>query len=130
MLLIGCSPETIIGPVVTGVIYWINSEAHQYYNEDSEILYRATKNSLKELNLNINKDQLYPEEKEFKAILIAGDKNRFSIKINQIDKSISRVSIRVNYIGDKELAELIYEKIKSNIQIIIFDKKGNPTRNN
>lgn len=131
VLFLGCiNPNTIIGPVVTGVIYWINGEAHQYYNEDPEILYRATKKSLKDLELLIIKDEKKSKLKEFHAYLLAGDNNRFAIKIDQADKNISKISIRINYIGDKEFAELIYEKIKTNIPIILFDKDGNPVKNN
>lgn len=121
----GCGPSTfLIGPAVTGVVYWINGEAHKYYEEDSVVVYRATKHALAELGVPITKDQ--PSGTGF--YILAGAENRFSINVTQQENSLSRASIRINYIGDKDFAELIYKKIDEQLSIIHFDPQGNPTK--
>jgi len=122
----GCGgPELLIGPIVTGVVYWINGEAHKYYNCDTQIIYRATKIVLKELEQKIIKDK----EKNGEFQIITSQENRFSIKIEKADKNISVLKIRINYVGDKEFAELIFKKIDEKMNVIEFDSEGRPIYN-
>lgn len=124
-LIFGCGPATmLIGPAVTGVVYWVNGEAHKYYEETPEVLYRVTKHSLIELNIPITKD----EPKDNSYYILAGKDNRFSINISPSEQNLSKVSLRINYLGDKDYAELIYKKIDEQISIIHFDDQGNPTK--
>lgn len=120
---VGCNPQLLIGPAVTGVIYWVNGEAHQYYEQNTEIVYRATKRALNDLNLPITKDV---KDRNGHSI-IAGSEDRFSIKI-QPTEHFSKLSIRINVLGDKDYAELIYKKVDENISIIEFDPNGNPAQ--
>jgi hypothetical protein len=122
MAISGCGPEILIGPIVTGVIYWVNGEAHKYYESESDIVYRSTKHALRELDQEITRDT----EKNGQYKIIAGNENRFSISIEKADKNITRLNIRINYIGDKDFAELIYKKVDEQINIIEFDPQGNP----
>ena len=125
VFILGCGgAELLIGPITTGVIYWVNGEAHQYYEYPSEVVYRTTKHTLQELNIPISKDNVNSDSRQ----IIAGENNRFKIKITQPEKNISKLSIRINTLGDKDLAELIYKKIDKNIEIIEFDPEGNPTK--
>lgn len=125
-LFIGCSAAVLISPAVTGVLYWVNGEAHQYYEQDKYTIYKTTKKVLTELNIPITKDK---EESNGYSIN-AGQKNKFTIRIKTADNSqITKLSIRINTLGDKEYAELIYKKVNENLNIIIFDKQGNPTKN-
>lgn len=125
VFILGCGgAELLIGPITTGVIYWVNGEAHQYYEYPSEVVYRTTKHTLQELNIPISKDNVNSDSYQ----IIAGESNRFKIKITQPEKNISKLSIRINTLGDKDLAELIYKKIDKNIEIIEFDPEGNPTK--
>lgn len=120
----GCvGPEIFLGPAVTGVIYWINGEAHQYYENDTEVLYRSTKHALAKLELKITKDI----SKDNTHYLSAGDKNRFAISIQNVDKKISRINIRINFMGDKDYAELIYKKIGEELDIIQYNGQGQPS---
>lgn len=124
MAISGCGgPEILIGPIVTGVIYWVNGEAHKYYENEPDVVYRATKHALTELGQEITKDT----EKNGEYKVVAGNENRLSISIEKVDKNITRLSIRINYIGDKDFAELVYKKVDERINIIEFDPQGNPT---
>jgi len=126
VIFFGCGPATmLIGPTVTGVIYWVNGDAHKYYEEDPSVIYRSTKHVLADLNLSISKD----EAKNNSYYIVAGEKNTFSIVIEKTDKNMTKLNIRINYLGDKDMAELIYKKIDAQLDTIIFDPSGVPTRN-
>jgi len=123
-LISGCGPGImLIGPAVTGVIYWVNGDAHKYYEENLEVVYRSTKHALNELNLSITKD----EPKDNSYYILAGGENRFSIHITKAEKNLTKLSIRINILGDKDMAELIYKKVDNQLDTIIFNPQGNPT---
>ncbi|RDJ35616.1 MAG: DUF3568 family protein [Crenarchaeota archaeon] len=126
ILIPGCGPSAFfIGPAVSGVIYWVNGEAHKYYEEDAEVVYRASKHALHELNIPITQDYMQDE----KFYITAGEDNRFSLKIvREEQNNLSRLSIRINYIGDKDFAELIYKEVDDQLNIIYFDDQGDPTK--
>lgn len=124
MSILGCGAEILISPIVTGVIYWVNGEAHKYYEHEPDTVYRSTKHALRELDQEIKKDVKNNDQYE----IIAGNENRFSITIQKADKNITKLNIRINYLGDKEFAELIYKKVDEQIDIIEFDPQGNPTK--
>jgi hypothetical protein len=96
---------------------WVNGEAHKYYPHDDEVMYKSTKLALKELKVPISQDK-----RESNGFYIkAGDNDSFKITIKKSRQNITKVSIRVNTMGDKEYAELIYKKIDKNIYVIEFD---------
>ena len=125
-LFLGCTvAPMLIGPIVTGVTMWKDGEARRYYNEEPRAIYRATKISLKDLTLPIKKD----EAKEKTHHIIAGDGDRFHIYIRQVKPHITEVRLRINIMGDKNYAELLYHQIDINTNTIDFDNQGNPTKN-
>lgn len=122
----GCdAAPLLISPIVTGVIMWKDGEAHKYYNEEAHTLYRATKLSLKELDHPITKDQPYQEGGYY---IVAGQGDKFHIVIRQVKPHITEVRCRVNFMGDKPYAELLYRQIDSNTNTIDFDDQGKPTK--
>lgn len=121
----GCQVAPLAGPVVTGVVMWIQGEAHKYYYGDSEMLYRATKHTCEELGYQITRDDPPADGSYY---LIVGANNQFKITIIQADPNIAKVSIRVNFIGDKSYAELIYKRIDEHLNTIEFDEEGNPVK--
>lgn len=126
---IGCSLapilETAIAPITTGVIAWNNSQACKYYDEEAPVIYRSLKSALKELDHKIKSDVMY---KDGSYYIIAGGKDSFKIEIKKVQSNITEVKIRVNLLGDKPYAELIYKKIDSNLDVINFDVEGKPTK--
>lgn len=125
-ILAGCTVEPFIGPIVSGVTMWYNGTAHKYYNEESNTLYRATKVALKELNHPIITDE---STRDGGRYLVAGDGDRFKITIRQVKPHITEVKIRINFLGDKPYAELVYSQIDLNTNSIEFDNEGKPTKN-
>jgi hypothetical protein len=123
----GCaaSPLMLVSPIVTGVIMWKEGEAHKYYNEEAHTLYRATKIALKELDHPITKDE---SNKDGGYYIVAGQGDKFHIVIRQVKPHITEVRCRINFMGDKPYAELLYRQIDSNTNTIDFDDQGKPTK--
>lgn len=113
-----------MSPISTGVVFWVNGVAHKYYENQPDIVYKAVKRTLAELDQVITYDE--PYGKGYK--LIAGKRNRISLTISKTDENICELNIRINYVGDKEFAELIYKRIDKQLDIIQFDKDGKPTK--
>lgn len=126
VLMAGCGVSPfLVSPIVTGFIIWKQGEAHKYYNEDAKVLYRATKLSLKELGHPITTDQSSGDG----YYLVAGDKDKFKIKIRSVKPHISEVAVRINLMGDRPYAELLYSQIDANTDTINYDDEGKPTKN-
>lgn len=104
---VGCQYMNPIGPIIQIGVYWLEGEAHKYYNSDQETIHRATIATLKELKLPITKD----EKQSDYIYILAGDDDRFKIKIRAVREEITKLSIRVNTFGDKPFAELIYRHV-------------------
>lgn len=127
IFLAGCAAAPfVLTPVVTGVVMWSEGEAHKYYNEEVGTIYRSTKKSLRELDLKITEEKATGNGGYY---LVAGDKDRFTINIRQVKPHISEVSIRINFMGDKPYAELVYTQIDLNTNTIEFDDEGRPAKN-
>lgn len=122
----GCGLEFIVGPIVgtavNGAISWINGEAHKYYEYDKGTVYRTTKHTLQRMNIKISEDSITDSGYS----IIAGNNDRFKIKIVEKEPNISKLSIRINFMGDKQYAELIYKNVDESINIIEFDDYGEP----
>lgn len=116
----GCSPSLLIGPIVTGVTYWVQGESHRYFSENKEIIFKATKHVLEENNLKINKEYV----KNNIYYINAGSYNKFRIKIESFE-NVTKLNIRINTFGDKDYAELLYQQIEEKSNIIYYNN-GKP----
>ena len=122
----GCSVAPFLqGPIVTGIIMWKQGEAKKYYLEEVDIIYRATKHSLEDMNQKITLDDKTKEGYH----IVAGDRDKFKIHIQKIKSKITEVKVRINIMGDKPYAELLYTTIDANTNTIYFDEKGKPVKN-
>ena len=125
-LFIGCTGlEFIVAPIIGVGVEWYKNEAHKYYNQDSEVVYRATKRACKNMNFFIISDEV-KENGDF--FIKAGNRNYFKIKIKKIEKNVSKISIRIDVIGDKPYAELLFKKIDDELNVIIFNNQGMPVK--
>lgn len=122
----GCGPIDPVGPIISGVVAWVEGEAHKYYANDSATVYRAVKRACDELNYKISKDD--PPNAVGDYYLVAGNNDRFKIKIQNVEADIAKLSVRVNFMGDKPYAELLYKKVDEQISTIEFDPNGEPVR--
>jgi hypothetical protein len=126
ILISGCGLDLglIVSPITTGIVYWINGEAHKYYKNDAETIYRATNRVL----LSLEQKTSYEHKEGSHYKIIAGNNNRFSIRIDKVDKGICRMNIRINFMGDKDFAELIYKEIDKQLDVIEFNDNGKITK--
>tara|TARA_Y100000034_G_scaffold133308_1_gene198424 strand:+ start:3614 stop:4030 length:417 start_codon:yes stop_codon:yes gene_type:complete len=127
-LFVGCGAELLIGPLVSpiiqGAIMWKEGEAHKYYNLDSDSMYRAAKRTALEVGYPIERDDI-PDQGNY--YLIVGENDRLKISVDRVEPNVTRVSIRVNTMGDKPYAEMFYEKLDSQVNVINFDPNGQPS---
>jgi hypothetical protein len=115
-LLVGCSYMNPIGPLLQIGVYWLQGEAHKYYNTDQQTIIGAVKSSLAKLDLVIldeyNRDNYYWIKASDRASVSLGSREAtFKIKIREVKERITKLSIRINTFGDREYAELIYRKV-------------------
>lgn len=113
------------GAAAQGVIIWRGGEASKYYTVDVDTVYRATKRAATNLNLKVSDDNKNGDAYQ----LVIGSKKEMKVKISlaEDDRSITKLSIRVNTLGDKPYAEMFYKTVDENLNIIDFDK-GKPVR--
>lgn len=114
----------VVSPIVTGVLMWKQGEARKYYKEDLRQVNRAVRLSLKELGHQISSE----EQTEDGYSLVAGSDDKFKIKIVKIKQNITEVKCRINIMGDKPYAELLYAEIDAHTDVVDFDDEGRPTK--
>lgn len=121
----GCSVVPFVqGPIVTGIIMWKQGEARKFYNEELDVMHRSTKHALEDLSHKIFKD----ESSKDGFYIVAGDRDKFKIHIKTIKAKITEVRIRINIMGDKPYADLLYGRIDANTNTIYFDDAGKPAK--
>jgi hypothetical protein len=115
---VGCEFIAPIGPIVQLGIMWVEGEAHKYYNTDQETIHQATLVALKELDLVVNKEE---SSNDGETIYInAGDKDRFKIKIHAVREKTTKLSVRVDIMGDKPYAEMLYRHVDKQKDVVQF----------
>jgi hypothetical protein len=123
----GCDP--IVTPIINigiqAAVMWKEGEAQKYYDFESATVYRAAKHASENLQLPILKDE--PQEGN-SYYLSLGQNDRFSVHISKIERNITLVKVRVNFMGDKPYAELFYKNIDNELSTIEFDREGRPKR--
>jgi hypothetical protein len=106
-------------------LMWKEGEAHKYYNEEVGTMHRAAKLALADLNHHITKDEPYKTDGFY---IVADENDRFKITLRKVEDHITEVKIRINFMGDKPYAELIYQYIDGHVNTIEFDDQGRPTK--
>ena len=122
-LMIGCEAVPFISPIVTGVIMWVEGEAHKFYPYDADVVYRASKRALEDMGMEINKDEVKNNGGYY---LNAGKEDRFKINVDNAKEDISELRLRINTMGDKDYAELFYSKVDDQLSTIRFNENGEP----
>lgn len=116
----GCSFLFLASPIITGIVMWKQGEAKKYYEEDYQIVLRAVKKTVTKYKLSITRQHNYKNE----YIVVAGNGDRFKITVKKESSLHTLVCIRINFFGDKQLAELIYKTIDDFINVVEYDSLG------
>lgn len=107
ILISGCVALAPIGPIVSLGIAWVNGEASKYYACEFETIHIAVKNVLQEFKIPIIEEKT----EEDSVFIKAGDDDKFKIKIIPTREGITKLLIRVNVMGDKAYAEMLYRHV-------------------
>lgn len=110
-LFAGCaavSPLSSIGPAVQGYIYWKEGEARKYFKRTPQDVYSAIKLTV----LNDLKHEVVSEMRLNGYDMITRSQNhKFHIHVEQTDPMISVCKVRIDFMGDKPYAELLYRSM-------------------
>ena len=117
---VGCSSLIPFAPDAIDIgIAWVNGEAHKYYFSDAQNTEQAVRVVLKKMEFEITKDNkndkgvltLTANSKEQQKKKRDRNNDSFKIVVDPVRHNVTKVSIRVNIMGDHEYAELIYDQI-------------------
>ena len=117
LCLTGCQYLSPIGSIISIGVMWLNGEGQKYYEADQDAIYKAVIQAAADLDFMVvdeeRKGDTIHLSIDDKAVLDrkAGSSNRFHIKITKIQHNVTKLSIRLNFWGDKPYAELIYKKV-------------------
>lgn len=103
----GLDPISSIPPIINGIIIWENQTAIKYYDKNYETLNEAVIVCLKNLKIPIKSEKNFDWGKK----IICYNDDKFIIQIIKIQDNITKLTVRVNFLGNKEYAELIIKKI-------------------
>lgn len=123
----GCNPLLPINPIEQGInlfLVWKDGEGHKYYLYNSDTVYRAVKRSCIKLGYTVKRDDLPTKERNY--YIIVGGNDRFKIRIHSVEENVSKLSVRINFWGDKPYAELLFSEVDKELNVIQFDPQGNP----
>lgn len=118
MFMQGCAAIPILGPVVNLYIVWKNGEAQMYYESDSLTLYESTVRMLQNDGIEFESE----DKGDGNYYILAKATDDIKITINKIEDRVTVVKIRINVMGDKPYAELLYKKLSEEINVIEYDE--------
>jgi hypothetical protein len=102
-------------PAIQGVVMWKNGEAHKYYDFDKAVIHKSCLNTLQKMGMQVTS--------ESKTLIKAGKKDQFKILLEEPQKNITRVTVRVNFWGDKEYCTLFFQHLDDQLSVVQFAKK-------
>jgi hypothetical protein len=105
--LVGCQFLAPIGPIISIGVFWMNREAHKYYNTPMSTMETSVRTVLKDLKMEIKDDY---KDGEILHLKVAED-SKFHITVNPVRQNVTKVSILVDTLGNKPYAEMIYRHI-------------------
>lgn len=109
----GCVP-LIVGAAAGGTGYaWYKGELEETLPVSVSRMHQAAKAGLKDLEITVLQDHSDKLRSEIKAVMADGTK--VSVEGESMGNSTTKLSIRVGYIGDKNLSLRIRDAIKKHL---------------
>lgn len=105
----GCQYFNPIGPLFSLGVMWYDGEAKKYYNTDQKTIDASVKFALKELEIPFTEEKTDGNTISIRAG--GNGEDRFKIKIVMVKPHTTRLAIRVNIMGDKPYAEMIFRHV-------------------
>ena len=126
-LFVGCQFAPFVSPIIQLGIYWVEGEAHKYYYNDEKTIESGLRAVLRDMELPIVKDYEQDGVRYIVANNVLDHKNKrdrqqdsFSIKIDPIRHNVTQLSIRIDFMGNKPYAELIYREVDKQAGVKVF----------
>ncbi len=124
---------------------WKEGEGVTYYPYSTAVVHRAAILALKDMEMKISSDtgdtfnaQL-PGTTHFRLLntvratkssqIIAGNRNRFKITVEAIEKNATRLKLRIDFMGDRPYGDMFFQKVHEYLNVITLDMKGKPKLN-
>jgi len=104
-------------------VKWKDGEANKCYPFGDEIVHNAVKHVVKDMGLTVSKEE---KNKKGEYYIVAENNDRFKMTIEPLKKNVTRLKIRINFMGDKPYAEIMYKKVDEELNFITFDTNGKP----
>lgn len=120
---LGCGLSTIpIQPIVSGYIFWKDGEGIQYQEFSALTIKRASERTFQRLNIHDFKTEKI--ENGYK--ITSNTEKKFKLNIKQLKEiQATKISLRVNFLGDIELGNLFFSILEEELWTVNFDN-GNP----
>lgn len=118
LLLGGCAaftPLMLVGPAVQGYIMWKDGEGTKYYKCEGYEVYQALKIVLHNLDQKVAQDDIKTPGNFY--LLTKSSKHSFKINIVHADAGVTALKIRIDFMGDRPYAELIYKTLDEQLGI-------------
>lgn len=109
----GCVPLLIGAAAGAGGIVYVQGALVENIDETVEDIHEASLAALEDLNLFVTSDELNRHSAQIRAEYENGKK--VHIKVDAITEFVSKVTIRVGIIGDREVSFLILDAIGENL---------------
>ena len=109
--MIGCEFINPISPIIQLGVFWLEGEAHKYYNTDQDTMVRSVKATLKDLEFSILEEETIDDYYWIKATDESGSESHFKIKVREVKHNVTKLSIRVNTFGNRPYVEMIYRHV-------------------
>jgi glucan 1,3-beta-glucosidase len=113
-LVSGCAIAPLIsfvGAAYQGYTVWKGSEATKYFNHDLETTYQAVKQSATQMKLGTS--TLPPLGMGY--ALETNGENPLQINVLPVEKNVTKVTIRISLLGDKQFTEYFYKTVEDNL---------------
>lgn len=150
--IVGCVASVIpfAGSAVSAAAFlyvtWKNGEATKYYHYNTTTVHRAVRLALNDMDIRIASDSAQttknkgrkgvfsrhrkPESSSDNGFqIMAGNSNRFKIRVEHVEKDICRLKVRIDFWGDKPYVELLYKKVDEYLNVVTYGPDGKPKSN-
>lgn len=123
-ILSGCSFVGFLSPIVTGVVIWKEGRAHKYYDLDVDVVHRAVRNTIREMNMTL----VYDTKVSGGWDLCGRSGDNFYFSVRSARSGLCDLSLRINTFGNKSLSETIIKRVDDNLGVVNFDELGRPVK--
>ena len=113
VFLAGGCVAVLVGAGAAGTVAYLRGDLEATMAEDVGTVYQASLTALEQLEITPTrkqKDALYAE-----IIARGADDKKIKIILKRTEENLTKLSIRIGYVGSETKSRVIYEQIKQNL---------------